>query len=281
MRVLVVGPGYVGAVVMEQLAEAGHTVRAMRRSPTPLPSDPSPFVVDVARPIELEPEPFDAVVYAVAPSARSPEAYRAAYVDGPAHVLDWLGTQEVRFLLVSSTGVYGHTDGEWVTEATDPAPQSPTGKVILEGERALRARHADAVILRLGGIYGPGRERTIARVRAGDMACPPEGIWGNRIHRDDAAGAIVHLLEHSSPESVYIGVDRDPADLRDVYGWLATQLEVPDPCAPIGGSPAPAGDDAPERRGTNKRCDGSRLVDSGYSFRFSTFREGYGSLLGS
>jgi len=279
MRVLVVGPGYVGAEVARLLSDRGDAVRALRRSAKPVPGDPEPLVADVTQPLDLPPEEFDAVVYAVAPGGRSPEAYRAAYVDGPANVLDWASGSRPRFLLVSSTGVYGEADGGWVDETTPPEPSSDTGRVLLEGEQRLLERHADSTVLRLGGIYGPGRTRTIERVRSGEMPCPAEGTWGNRIHRDDAAGAVVHLLDLSAPESIYIGVDRDPADLREVYRWLADQLGVPDPCAPMPGQPVRTGDDAPERRGTNKRCDGSRLVDSGYHFRFSTFREGYGSLL--
>jgi len=283
MRTLVVGPGYVGSLVCELLVEGGHEVRALRRSARPVPGDPEPLVADVTAPLSLPRPSVEAVVYTISPSDRSPDAYRAAYIDGPAHVLDWLGWSVDgdsgpcgRFLLVSSTGVYGADDGRRVDEDTPPRPSSPTGKVILEGERRLLDRHEGSVVLRLAGIYGPGRERTIERVRSGGMPCPEPGTWGNRIHRHDAAAAAVHLLELEAPESVYLGVDRDPADLRDVYRWLADRLGVEDPCA----HPTRRGDDVPERRGTNKRCDGSRLVASGYSFRFSTFREGYGSLLG-
>ena len=277
MRVLVVGPGYVGSEVARRLAEAGAEVRGLRRSEAPVPGDPSPLVADVTRPLDLDAEPFDAVVYAVAPGGRSEEAYRAAYVDGPAHVMDWLGwaPDEGRFLLVGSTGVYGQADGEWVDENTPPEPASPTARVLAEAEAALHDRRPDAVVLRLGGIYGPGRTRTIEMVRDGSIGCPPPGIFGNRIHRDDAAGAVTHLLELSDPAPIYVGVDRDPADLRDVYAWLADRLGVRDPCE--GGEVGHR--DAPERRGTNKRCDGSRLVDSGFRFAFSTFREGYGSLI--
>ncbi|HKK93267.1 MAG TPA: NAD-dependent epimerase/dehydratase family protein [Longimicrobiales bacterium] len=277
MRVLVVGPGYVGSVVAERLAAAGHEVRALRRSSAPVPGDPSPIATDVSAPIDAPREEFDAAVYAVSPSARSTDAYEAAYVDGPQHVLDWLDWPEDRgrFVLVSSTGVYGQTDGERVDETTDPRPATSTGRVLLEGERSLLARHDDAVVLRLGGIYGPGRTRTIERVATGEMPCPPGGIYGNRIHRDDAADASIHLLNLDDPHDVYIGVDRDPAELRETYRWLADRLGVPGPCE----SDEDEADDAPERRGTNKRCDSTRLVESGYRFTYSTFREGYGSLL--
>jgi len=277
MRVLVVGPGYVGKVVAERLVADSHQVRAMRRSASPVPGDPDPITTDIATPIDHPREEFDAVVYAVSPSERTPTAYRAAYVDGPAHVLDWLGwpADRGRFVLVSSTGVYGQRDGGWVDETTDPDPATPTGEVILEGEGTLLTRHPGAVVLRLGGIYGPGRTRTIERVAQGDMPCPPPGIYGNRIHRDDAAGAAVHLAMLDDPKDVYIGVDREPADLRETYRWLADRVGVPSPCE----GATEEVDDVPERRGTNKRCDGKRLVESGYRFTYSTFREGYGSLL--
>jgi nucleoside-diphosphate-sugar epimerase len=277
MRVLVVGPGYVGSVVAHLLAAEGHEVRALRRSAGSVPGDPDPIRADVTRPIEAPREPVDGVVYAVSPSARTEAAYRAAYVDGPRNVLEWLGwgARDGRFVLVSSTGVYGQNDGSRVDEDTDPRPSTPTGRIILEGERALHARHDHAVVLRLGGIYGPGRTRTIEQVRSGDMPCPPAEVYGNRIHRDDAAAAAVHLLSLPAPADTYVGVDREPAELQDVYRWLADRLAVPDPCR----DGTAEGDDSPERRGTNKRCDGTRLLESGFRFTFSTFREGYGSLL--
>ena len=137
------------------------------------------------------------------------------------------------------------------------------------------SRGRPGVVLRLGGIYGPGRERTVRRVLGGDAPCMAPDRYGNRIHRDDAAGALVHLLGLPDPAPLYLGVDRDPAPLRDVYAWIAERAGVPDPCAGVG-----PGDGVSEgRRGTNKRCSSRRLAESGYAFRFPSYREGYAPML--
>lgn len=77
-------------------------------------------------------------------------------------------------------------------------------------------------MLRLSGIYGPERASLIDKVRAGEAAPAPgdETNWTNRIHRDDAAGALRHLLRLERPQSLYIGSDHEPATRADVRpGW--------------------------------------------------------------
>ena len=92
---------------------------------------------------------------------------------------------------------------------------------------------ANGIVLRLGGIYGPGRTRLIDAVRAGRATVRPgPPRWTNRIHRDDAARALQHLIARSlagAPlDPVYIGVDDEPADEAAVLRWLA----APPGCAP-------------------------------------------------
>ena len=279
-RVLIAGCGYVGSALAAMLAEDGEVVWGLKRNPSGLPRDVRPLSGDVGDPATLEglPRP-DAIVYAVAPPERSAEAYQAAYVEGLSNLLDAAGSIgapfDGRLVLVSSTGVYGESDGGWVDEDTPPEPADETGRILLEGERMARVFGGTGVVLRLGGIYGPGRDRTIRRVCSGEAGCPEAGRYGNRIHRDDAAGAARHLLLLDRPAPLYVGVDGDPAELRAVYRWIAEQTGVPDPCA---GHQHPASG-PPRRRGTNKRCSNERLVRSGYAFRYPTFREGYAGLL--
>ncbi len=276
-RVLVAGCGYVGGRLAELLVGEGVAVVGLKRDPTTLPPGVEPLAADVTDPATLSPIAdldVDAVVYAVSPSSRSEEAYRAAYVDGPGNVLDALARPS-RVVLVSSTGVYGHTDGRWVDEETAPEPARPGAERMLEGEARVRERAAPGTGLRLGGIYGPGRTRTVQRVVDGQAGCPPADRYGNRIHRDDAARAAHHILTLADPDPVYLGVDRDPAPLRDVYRWVAARAGAPDPCREAGEE-----DPVPERRGSNKRCSSRRLVESGFAFRYPTFREGYAPLLG-
>ncbi len=278
--ILIAGCGYVGGRLAELLVEDGRQVAGLRRDASRVPAGVRGVAADVSDPSTLRGlrdalgQPADALVYAVSPAGRTEAAYRTAYVDGLRNVLDAVdapGPEPRRVVLVSSTGVYGQEDGSWVDEDTPPEPADPTGRVVLEGERLLGELEGRGVVLRLGGIYGPGRTRTVRGVLRGEAGCPAPDRYGNRIHRDDAAGALRHLLEIPEPAPLYVGVDRDPAPLCKVYRWIAERAGVADPCE--GGSAE--GDDAPGRRGTNKRCSSRRLAESGYRFRYPTFREGY------
>jgi hypothetical protein len=103
------------------------------------------------------------------------------------------------------------------------------------------------------------------------QADPPRHT--NRIHRDDCAGVLRHLMLLAEPEALYVGVDCEPATEAVVYSWLAGVLGAPPPRA---GTPDATGD--PERGG-NKRCRNARLLASGYAFHYPTFREGYTAVL--
>ena len=97
----------------------------------------------------------------------------------------------------------------------------------------------------------------------------------NRIHRDDAVGALLHLLALPTEElaPIYVGVDREPADRNDVVRWLAQRLGVEVREEEEGATGRVL------RRDTNKQCSSERLVASGYRFRYPSYREGYGALL--
>lgn len=274
MRVLVAGCGYVGTALGLQLSAGGHEVWGLRRQPEGLPVPIRPLAADLLDGDLADHLPeVDRVVYAAAADAREEEAYRAAYVRGPAQLLTALetgGTAVERFIFVSSTAVYGDVQGAWVDETTPCLPGSFRGSTVLEGEEVVLSAPVPGVVLRLGGIYGPGRTRLLDRVRGGKARCPADGpIWSNRIHRDDAAGALAHLLVLPDPERIYVGVDDEPASLCQVYRELARLLGAPEPMVEGGAT----------RDRANKRCSNLRLRESGYRFRHPTFREGYRSMV--
>ena len=133
---------------------------------------------------------------------------------------------------MSSTAVYGDAGGGWIDERTTPEPGGFSGRIIREAEELLHSRLRGTgitpVVLRLGGIYGPGRTRLIDQVRGGTAVIPAASRFTNRIHRDDAAAAIVHLCTMGTvPAPVYLGVDNEPAELGDVLGFLAAELGLP------------------------------------------------------
>lgn len=274
MTILLAGCGDLGTEAGLRFAALGHSVVGWRRSPAKLPAAIKGVAADLGSP-DLPPVPGDttAVVIAVAADSPSEESYRAAYVRGVANVLDALerdGVQPDRVLFVSSTAVYGDAGGGWVDESTAPEPGGFSGRVLVEAENLLRSRLAGTrttgIALRLGGIYGPGRTRLIDQVKTGSAVVPEDVRYTNRIHRDDAAAAIVHLATmEAAPAPAYIGVDDEPADLGSVLRFLAAELGLPEPRV---GDAGPA-------RGGNKRCRNHLLRSTGFTFTFPTFREGY------
>lgn len=272
-RILIAGCGDVGIALGRELVADGHEVVGLRRRTSELPTTFHPVGADLTEPATLRalPAGIEQVVYAAAADARSEAAYGAAYVDGLRNLIDAMAETPRRLVYVSSTAVYGQHDGEWVDEDSPTEPAGFSGRILLEGERLAREL-PDAVVVRLGGIYGPGRNRLLDEVRSGRAVCPdgpPQ--FTNRIHRDDCAGVLRHLLGCDDAAGVWLGVDRDPVDRCTLLRWLAERLGVPSP--PTGA--------APVGRAGSKRCRSDKLVASGYVFRHPTFREGYGSLIAS
>jgi nucleoside-diphosphate-sugar epimerase len=278
-NILIAGCGYVGTALGVRLAGAGHVVWGIRRSADGLPPGIRHQAADLTIPETLQtlPPALDVVFYTAAPNGADDAAYRAIYVDGLGHLLGALVRQHQsprRVFFTSSTAVHAQSGGEWVDETSPTEPRHFTGSRVLEGERLLLNGPFPATVLRFGGIYGPGRTSLIERVRQGLATCrdgPP--LYTNRIHRDDCAGALQHLMTLSAPDAVYLGVDHKPADQCDVLRWLATQLG-----APLPGVEASSGADT-RRHHTNKRCRNARLVGSGYVFLYPTYRDGYAALL--
>jgi nucleoside-diphosphate-sugar epimerase len=274
-RILIAGCGDVGTQLGLQLVEAGHRVWGLRREPITLPAVLSPIAADLTEVSGLAglPEGLDFVFYTAAAGTSSEVAYRAVYVDGLRNLLQALeagGQTPRRFFFTSATSVYGQQQGEWVDETSLTEPNHFSGQRLLEGEQLLGESPFATTVLRLGGIYGPGRDRLIEAVRRGTPCTDSPPLFTNRIHRDDCAGALCHLLHLNAPAELYLGVDHEPAAQCTVMRWLAEHLGVPLP-------KAQAVADIPTRG--NKRCRNTRLIEAGYRFRYPTFREGYAAML--
>jgi nucleoside-diphosphate-sugar epimerase len=278
LTVLLAGCGDLGTEAGLRFLAAGHRVIGVRRSGDLLPESFERQSVDLRVEGPEVPPDADVVVIAVAAGERSVEAYRATYLEGVRHVLDAIDGSGAspRVLFVSSTAVYDSKDGEWIDESTPAHGGSPTGEVLLETERVVRERSPGAIILRLGGIYGPGRERLIDQVRAGHAGIPKRSLFTNRIHRDDAAAAIVHLTTGGrngrlvDPPLLCLGVDDEPAQLGDVVRFLAGELGVH---VPAEATPAT------RAGGSDKRCRNDVLHSTRFEFAYPTYREGYRAIL--
>ncbi len=272
-RILIVGCGYVGGALARRLLAAEHSVFGLRRDVSALPEGVEGIEADISRAgaIGVLPGGLDAVVFAVGAKRRDPEVYRSVYLDGLGQLLRALaeeGQRPGRVLFTSSTSVYGQSRGEWVDESSPTHPRDFAGELMLSAERLLFASPFASTSLRLGGLYGPGRERLLERIRAGRASEGPPRFT-NRIHRDDAAGAIAHLILAPEAPEICLGVDADPADSHQVARWLAERLGMPSSIA-SGEAPAPP---------VGRRCSNARLRASGYRFLYPGFREGYGALI--
>ena len=274
-HVLIAGAGYVGLALAEILLAAGHRVTGLRRTPPVAGHGMRWLAADVTRPgtLAILPDDLDAVVCALAPSGRGEAAYREIYLEGTGNLLAALPARSLPLLLVSSTGVYGQDDGQWVDEDTPPAPTTPSGRILLEAEDRVLAARPDATIVRFSGIYGPGRTWLVDRVRSGQPVQVDPPSYTNRIHRDDCARVLAWLLAQrlagrELPPRL-VASDDDPAPLVEVMGWIAELLDCPAPPA------APRDPSAPR----NKRCRNDRLKDLGYTFLFPSYREGYEDML--
>ncbi|MCD6639749.1 MAG: NAD-dependent epimerase/dehydratase family protein [Nocardioides sp.] len=269
--VLLVGCGDLGARVGLRLAALGHDVLALRRDAAAVPPPLRARSADLTRETpDLGDVRARYVVVALTARPRTEDAYRATYVEGMARALDALeatGHPPERAVLVSSTAVLGaRQDPQLDDEATPPAPKDGPGRMLLRAEEVFHERLPHGTVLRLSGLYGAGPARLIDRVRRGDVGDPH--AWTNRIHRDDAAAAVVHLLTMpNQPEALYLGTDDEPAQMGDVARHLAERLGAPVP---------PAADPA---LGHGKRLSNARLRATGWVPGSPTYREGYARVL--
>ncbi|MDX1654114.1 MAG: SDR family oxidoreductase [Candidatus Competibacteraceae bacterium] len=268
-RILIAGCGDVGSRLGLLLSQAGHQVWGLRRNPNLLPEPIEPLAADLAHPTDLEdlPAGLEAIYYTASADARDEVHYRMAYLDGPRHLLQALaaaGQSPRRVFFTSSTSVYAQNQGQWVDEDSPAQGRGTTGALMVQGERIWLQGHFPATVVRLAGLYGPGRTRLIDSVRRGAVC--QDQAFTNRIHVEDAARVLAHLLTLPDPAPLYCAVDDDPATQCQVFGWLAERLKAPAPRVETTGP-------------SNKRIRNALLKASGFTFHYPTFREGYGEML--
>lgn len=213
---------------------------------------------------------FARVLVTLTPTIGTEAAYREAYLEPLRALLcAWRLQPPARVVWVSSSGVYAQTDGSWVDETSPCTHEQGSGKVLHEAEVMLLNSGLNGIVARLAGIYGPGRDFLQRQVLAGKGG---DESFTNRIHVDDAARFLAHLLSEPQQgpwaERLYNVCDNEPAPAHAVRQWLAERLGVAEL------APSPSG------RGGNKRVANTRLKATGFRLRYPTYREGYGALLG-
>ena len=187
-----------------------------------------------------------------------------------------------KILYLSTIGVYGDRGGEWVEESEWPMPSSERSKVRVDAEKAWSTLAKDRLktvhVLRLSGIYGPGRNALVnlAAGRAHRYVKP--GQVFNRIHVEDIARACAALVAYDGPSDVWNVTDDEPAPPQDVVTFAAEMMGV----APPPEQDFETADLSPMARsfyGENKRCSNRKLREVlGVELAYPTYREGIGAL---
>lgn len=273
-KILVVGLGDLGSRIAKRAVTAfpAATVVGMRRG-TPAPEGIELLQHDAGEPWHdtWALAGLTDVVLCISPGGSTVEAYRHGYWQVAHQAAVWLQQHapQAHVWLVSSTSVFGQSHGEWVDETSPKTPSSPTAQVLVETEQFWLNGDRPATVIRPAGIYGPGREYMFRQAREGFTVVDPEPIYTNRIHVEDAARAIVHLLQrraqgHAVAEQ-YNLTDNDPASLQDVLAWLQQRFGV---------KPTEA---RTLNRGS-KRISNQRLLDTGFELQYPSFRDGYAAM---
>ncbi len=214
------------------------------------------------------------IVVSLTPGERSDAGYQRGYVAASATIIAELqaaGVAPERVVFVSSTSVYGQSDGEWVDESSVAEPDGFAGQRLLEAEALWRQSGLPVVCVRFSGIYGPGRNRLLQQVLQGQGGVKAPPVYTNRIHQHDCARVIAHLLaSHEVPE-LLIGTDSCPAPQWEVKSWLAEALgqrlaKLP----PLLASAGPS---------ASKRLSNKRLLAMGIELQYPSYREGYPAII--
>ncbi len=273
MKTLIIGCGDLGQAIATQLTTLGFNTFGVRRQASTL-AGVNMLQADVTQAESLAPLSdikAEILIYCVAANGQTDAQYQAHYVQGLRNVLaTQVGNSHLKHVFfVSSTRVYGQATDEILDETTPAIAADFGGERLLEAEKLLADLPCKHTVLRLSGIYGAGRLRMI-NLAKNPAAWPVQNSWTNRIHRDDAASFVVHLVQQLKKNGailpVYIVTDSAPVSQYEVLHWLAAQLKVPHDTKmpPIKGG---------------KRLSNRAILASGFKLTYPDYRAGYATLL--
>lgn len=272
-HVLIVGCGDLGTQITTLLRQQNIQVTGLSRSEKTI-EGVTMLAGDVTAPASLQSLKTlnpSIIIYCVAANGQTDAQYQAHYVEGLKNILKTqLQNKNLNAVMfVSSTRVYGQTTDALLDENTPALPCDFGGERLLEAEKVLEALNCKTVVLRLSGIYGPGRLRMIHLAQSPER-WPSQNTWSNRIHRDDAASFITYLLEKlvagDAVKPCYIVTDSMPSSQYEVLNWLAEKLDLTTskPINPILGG---------------KRLSNQSMLEAGFKLAYPDYKAGYRALL--
>lgn len=227
---MIVGCGDVGLRVAQRLRAMGGEVTGVVRSGQSAAAlraqRVDPVIADLDAPGQSIPD-SELVFYFAAPplQGRSDPRLRG--------FLNGLRVAPQRLVYISTTGVYGDCAGRWIDEDAPLQPQAERARRRLDAEQALAEFSAQTgtavMILRVPGIYGPGR-LPLERLRQGlPVVRESESPYTNRIHAEDLAAAAILAAQRGKPGRAYNVSDGNPTSMCDYFSRCARLLGVPEP----------------------------------------------------
>ena len=275
MQILIAGCGWLGCAVAQALMARGDQVTGIRSSverAEPLRAlGIEPLGLDLAAPGAAERIPKVDAILALQSARGGGEApYRRAYLEANRTLLEAAAQQGIRaFVYTGSTGLFGQRDGSDVDEGTAPAPTTPEGRVLAAAESELLAAAAKGMpvrIVRLSGLYGPGRQWLIRGVTQGSITLGPgDEAFLNACSQEDAVRTVLAALDRGRDGAIYHATDAEPMRRREVISWVAERLGIAPAVSATGLDPA-----AP-----NRRILGTRTRDElGLELRWPSLRKG-------
>ena len=228
---LIAGLGYTGRAVATAARDAGFAVLATARDPAGRSAPGGVALIPFAEAAAALPDATHLLVTAAPGEAGDPLLALCADAIAAAPALRWIG-------YFSTTGVYGDRQGGSVDETTPPAPGSPRTLRRVEAEQnwaAMANDHRAVDVIRLAGIYGPGRS-AFHDLRAGTARrIDRPGQKFSRIHVDDiAGGTLASIATATGGVRILNFADDEPAPSADVIAHAASLLGIaPPPLIPF------------------------------------------------
>ena len=283
MSKLIVGCGYLGLRLARRWRRQGEqvfvTTRSAHREKILASEGLQPIRWDVTHEAIPRLPVVESVVFAIGFDRQAGYPIQDVYVDGLGRVLASCQQSVRRILYISSTGVYGQSDGRWVDETAPAQPDREGGRACLAAEQLLQHHPMfgqKAIILRLAGIYGPGRLPQLEPLRQGRPLAVAADAFLNLIHVDDAVRVIAVCERQTQPPQVFCVSDGQPVRREDFYRHLAALIGSQDPSFE---SPSENSSQAKRAR-ANKRISNQRLVrETSIVFAYPSFREGLTAIM--
>ena len=271
---LVIGCGYLGAELLRELTRTGWKstgITLSESSAAALRSEGLKVVAADLRTSDLRVliENNPAVMIHCASSGKGgPPAYREIFLETTKRLIEVTGFEHLIF--TSSTSVYAQTDGSMVTEKDLAEPERETGKILRDTEELVLAHQG--TVLRLAGIYGPGRSVLLQKLLSGEAVIEGDGERIiNSIHRDDAVTAFCLAARHRW-QGILNVADNTPVTQLEWFQWVCARTGRPVP-------PFVPRDLSRKRAWTSKRVSNAKLRSLGWNSQYPSFREGVAELL--